>query len=128
LEVRSNVIWSQSIRRNGGASTMFFVYFFEDDRTLEFLQKAGLFRSVTPCPQCGRNVTLGKNRQSNLKFYWRCKNSSGSGRCTGTRNVRHCSWCTRSKITLGQVTLLAYDIITIPKYRKGVRSEITPSV
>ena len=27
------------------------------------------------------------------------------------RNVRHGSWCARSKLTLGQVMLLAYDII-----------------
>jgi hypothetical protein len=42
---------------------MFFVYLFENnDKALEFLQEAGLLRSVMPCPQCGQNMTRGTDR------------------------------------------------------------------
>jgi len=91
---------------------MFFVYLFEEnDMALEFPQEAGLLRSVLLCPKSGRNMTVGKNGQTIHKCCWRWKNGSSSDRCTGPRNVRHGSWCTRSKLTLGEVILLAYDII-----------------
>ena len=43
---------------------------------------------------------------------WRWNNGSSSDRCTRPRNLRHGSWYTRSNLTLGEVMLLAYDIIT----------------
>lgn len=96
------------------AARMFFVYLFEEnDTALEFLQEARLLRSVLLCPKCGRHMTLGKNGYTIHESRWRWNDGSSSDRCTGPRNVRHGSWCTRSEVTLGlgEVMLLAYDII-----------------
>jgi hypothetical protein len=63
-----------------------------------------LLRSL--CPKCGRNMTLGKNGPT-----------IGCGTTvavlTAARDLEMCdraSWCTRNKLALGQVMLLAYDI------------------
>lgn len=93
------------------AARMFVYLFEENDTALEFLQEAELLRSVLLCPKCGQNMTMGKNGQTIHKCCWRWNNGSSTDCCTGPRNVRNGLWGTRSKLTLGGVMLLAYDII-----------------
>jgi hypothetical protein len=66
------------VGRNGVASRMLFAYLFEDnEKALGFLQEAVLLRNVMPCPKYGRNMTLGKSRQTTDKCCWKCNSVAG---------------------------------------------------
>ena len=89
------------IGQNGVATRILFVYLFENnDKSLEFLQDAGILRNVMPCPKCGWNMTLSKNGLAIDKCGWKYNKGSRSDRCTRTGSLRHGSWFMRSKLTL----------------------------
>jgi hypothetical protein len=77
------LLHSTFIGRNGVATRISFVYLFEDtEKALELLQEAGLLRNVTPCPTCGRNMTVSKNGEAMDKCRWKCNKRNRSDRCT----------------------------------------------
>lgn len=84
----------------------------------DFLTDAGLLPESMKCDVCGSDMKIiNRKKAINDQRQWYCGNDTESGRCSGTKSIRHASFFTGSKLPTAAVIYMIYEFFQGSSFR-----------
>ncbi|GFS76729.1 DDE_Tnp_IS1595 domain-containing protein [Nephila pilipes] len=78
---------------------------------LDFLRETGLIKSECICHKCNSPMKFAAKNSLSDGYSWICRKSTNNKVCGATKTIRHGSWFTCSKLRLGEIFMLTFEII-----------------
>lgn len=110
------------IGKQGIGNRKFYTILFSNKTlSLNFLFDAGLIKRELICPHCGDSMVLKQTANTTDKVRWECNKHGKNRICRTRRSIRVQSWFSSSKLSLGEIMNLTYEILNGTESKQIIR-------